>query len=131
MEKEGYSFVIIECGVNDVSNAPSKNPEEVLETKVAALKDIILDMKKPGMQIVLVKPEQRTDSDRRKDLDHWFGRRLEEIFKKVSGVTIENLGVKARNKRKKAMLFGSHDGIHLARETGAYWATHQATLLVQ
>ena len=88
-------------------------------------------MKKPGMQIVLVKPEQRTDSDRRKDLDHWFGRRLEEIFKKVSGVTIENLGVKARNKRKKAMLFGSHDGIHLAGETGAYWATHRATLLLQ
>ena len=130
VEKQGYSFVIIECGVNDISNAPAENPKVILEEKLDSLRELVVDMKKPGMQIILVKPVQRIDSDQKEKLSQWFGKKLESL-ENISGVSIEHLGIQAKSKWEKRMLYGTRDGIHLAGERGSWLATHRASLLLR
>ena len=130
VEKQGYSFVIIECGVNDISNAPAEHPKVILEEKLDSLREVVVDMKKPGMQVILVKPVQRIDSDQKEKLSQWFGKRLES-FENIAGVSIEHLGIQAKNKWEERMLYGTRDGIHLAGERGSWLATHRAGLLLQ
>ena len=130
INRQEYNFVILECGVNDISNAPVDNPTAALEEKISTLKQLVLSLVKPEMEIIVVKPVMRIDCSHKEKLSQWFGRRLETVFQDTS-VRIEDLGVRAKTRWEKEIIFGKRDGIHLAGEKGSWWATHRATLLVQ
>ena len=131
VEDQGYRYIIIETGVNDITNIPAKMAKSVLEEKIQVLKSVVQSLSRPGMEIILVKPVLRIDSEQKEAMSQWFGRRLESMFKNTPGFGVESLGITARNKWERMAIYGERDGIHLAGEQGSWWATHRAVLLVK
>ena len=55
----------MECGVNDISNAPAKNPKVALENKISIYKQVVTSLVTPEMEIIVLKPILRVDSDQK------------------------------------------------------------------
>ena len=66
---------VVETGVNDISNHINKDlPRQTeLECKLALLKEIVLSISKPGMEIIVVKPIQRVDNKKNEKLGYLKG----------------------------------------------------------
>ena len=147
VKTEEFDWVVIECGINDISNLdPRKSESETLKTieeSVDELIEISVKMTRiqPGLRVVLLKQIERFDSRKK---DAWrvkMNSILQEKVKvefRTSGITVKDLNLPTKYKKQRDELFGEKgqdewgkvDNIHLRGRKGKQIFTESMVKLV-
>ena len=150
LEKKQYDVVVVEVGVNEVSNLDTNLDPSLLSQEMIKKMDKLLllatqwTVKSPGLKVVLLERMERIDSDRRSSLARVADQAMHDWWDangKPENIIIENLKLQVRNRKERDEIYGrlgernSHgvfnDGIHLRGKDGSKEFTHRASNLLR
>ena len=150
LEKNNHQVVVIEVGVNEVSDLDIRKAPHLLKQEMNEkmeklhLLAVKMTMKYKGLKVVLVERVERIDSDQRanqargadKAMWSWW-----EANGKPENIVIEKMKLKVKSKEERDEVFGRlgertwkgkfNDGIHLRGKYGSKEFTHRASNLLR
>ena len=133
VKKTEPDLVVIECGVNDISNSNHKNKKESenkMENEAEKLgkvaEEILTTM--PDIKIIILETLPRIDNLEKKNLGEVFNKKLSQISeKKLKNMYIRKLDIDVKGKMNQVDIFGECwekseklpcDGLHFRGKKG-------------
>ena len=145
LEKKAYDVVVIEVGVNEVSNLDLRKAPLLLKQEMNKkmerlhLMSVQMTMKYQGLRVVLVERVERIDSDQRANQAMWANQAMLSSWEangKPENIILEKLNLKVKMREERDQVFGRlgertwngkfNDGIHLRGKDGSKEFTHRA-----
>ena len=149
LEEKPYDVVVVEVGVNEVSNLDLRKNPHLLRTemkeKIEKLHLLAVQWteKYPGMKVVLLEMIERIDSDKRANQATGSNQAMHAIWEangSPKNIIIEKLNLKTKKREERDEVFGMLgrrtsngrlcDGIHLRGSYGRREFTHRAARMM-
>ena len=150
LEKKAYDVVIIETGVNEVSNLDLRKSSLLLQQEMKMkmeklhLMTVQWTMLYPGLRVVLLERVKRIDSDLRAGQAKLADESMWSWWKangRPENIILEKLELQTRNRDERDEVFGRlgertmdgrfNDGIHLRGKYGSKEFTHRAVNMLR